>query len=202
MWCWGANAYGQLGDGTTKDRHRAVKVTKAGGATLTGVTTIGSGGFSNCASTSGGAAWCWGSNYFGELGDGSTNDRHRAVRVTRVGGANLTGVTSISAVNAAAEDVPSGHACVRRSDGAAWCWGDNYSGALGDGTTTEAHRAVEVTKMGGGNLTSVTSVSAGLSHTCALATGGAAWCWGGNYQGELGDGTKTERDQAVRVTAH
>ncbi len=73
---------------------------------------------------------------------------------------------------------------------------------LGDGTTDEAHRGVQVTSSLGGNLAGVTAISAGLSHTCALTTGGVAWCWGGNYQGEVGDGTKTERDRAVPVTAH
>jgi alpha-tubulin suppressor-like RCC1 family protein len=193
-WCWGLNGAGQLGDGTSILRKRAIRVTKAGGGYLTAVTAISAGGVSACARTSDGAAWCWGDNEFGSLGDGTTTERKRAVRVTNAGGGYLTGVTAISAGLGA-------NACAATNDGAAWCWGGNSSGSLGDGTTTERDRAVQVTEAGGGNLVGVTVISAGTYDTCARTSDGGAWCWGANDSGQLGDGTTTERDQAVLVTA-
>lgn len=198
-WCWGGNDRGQLGDGTTSDRLRPVRVTKADGSSLTGVTAISVGVDHSCAVTSLGNAWCWGDNSEGELGDGGTTERHRAVRVTRAGGRSLTRVTAIYAVGH--------HTCAVTSVGAAWCWGSNTFGWLGDGTTIERHRAVRVTTIGGGLLTGVTAISAiddsgraEYFRACARTSDGAAWCWGYNTEGELGDGTTTERHGAVRVT--
>jgi alpha-tubulin suppressor-like RCC1 family protein len=192
-WCWGANWYGQLGDGTTEDRTRAVRVTMPGGAPLTGSTGVTPGGTFSCSSTAGGAAWCWGGNWNGELGDGTTTHRSRAVRVTKIGGAALNGVTEVGTGGM--------HSCARRSDGTAWCWGSNWAGRLGDGSTTDRHRAIRVTKKGGASLTGVTAVSAGDAHSCARGSDGTVWCWGSNMSGQLGDGTTTERPRAVRVVA-
>lgn len=199
-WCWGANDRGQLGDGSRTERHTPVRVTRAGGANLIGVTAITASMWpgNTCAARSDGTAWCWGANDNGQLGDGSTIDRRRAVRVTRAGGTSLIGVTTISAGGM--------HTCAGTVSGVAWCWGDNADGELGDGTTIERHRAVRVTRSDGARLTGVTSISAADSsgivdffRTCAQ-TGDTAWCWGGNYFGELGDGSMTDRHRAVRVT--
>jgi Alpha-tubulin suppressor and related RCC1 domain-containing proteins len=169
-------------------------VRKAGGGSLTGVTSVGAGGQSDCASTSDGSAWCWGVNDNGELGNGTTTASSGAVRVTRSSGGNLTGVSTVTvAINV--------YSCARTTDGSAWCWGVNGSGQLGDGTTIERHRAVRVTAAGGGNLARVSSVSAGAYNTCARTNDGSAWCWGGNDSGQLGDGTTTDRHRAVRVTS-
>ena len=146
-------------------------MTKAGGGNLTGVTAISAAGRgSACASTGDGAAWCWGDNASGQLGDGTTHDRHRAVRVTKAGGGYLTKVTAISTngYTISSFGVVQFATCARTSKGAAWCWGDNTSGRLGDGTTTNRHPAVRVTKAGGGDLTGVTRISAGLDSSCAL----------------------------------
>ena len=201
-WCWGLNSRGELGDGTTTQRKRAVRVTKEGGGDLTGVVAVGAGGstsvtfpenhtHNSCAVTDDGAAWCWGGNGRGQLGDGTDTDRARAVRVTKTGGGDLTGVETISAGRIAA--------CASLDDGTAWCWGDNRDGQLGDGTETDRDRAIQVTKSGGGDLTSVRSVSAGGLSSCAATTSGGAWCWGNNEAGGLGDGTKTDRSRAVQV---
>jgi alpha-tubulin suppressor-like RCC1 family protein len=192
-WCWGHNDWGQLGDGTTRNRTRAVQVTKAGGGVLPGVTAVSASWNHSCARTNDGAAWCWGTNGAGELGNGTTNARYRAVQVVKAGGGVLAGVTAISADGS--------HSCARTSDGAAWCWGFNFYGRLGDGTTRNRTRAVQVTKAGGGALPGVTAVSAGGQHSCARTNDGGAWCWGLNYYGELGDGTTTDRRRAVRVVA-
>jgi len=78
--------------------------------------------------------------------------------------------------------------------GAAYCWGDNDNGQLGDGTTTP--RAGPVAVLGG--LTFV-AVGAGDAHTCGITTAGAAYCWGFNGNGQLGDGTTTDQLSPVRV---
>jgi alpha-tubulin suppressor-like RCC1 family protein len=189
-WCWGYNADGGLGDGTRTDRHRAVRVTRAGGGYLTGVRSISRDGSQVCAVTIHGAGWCWGTNSFGALGDGTTIDRDRAVRVTRVGGGSLIGVTSIA--------TGVGHTCAVTIGGVAWCWGLNDNGQLGDRTTTERHGAVRVT-LGGNRLTGVTAIAAGEDDTCVLTGGVAIKCWGANRFGMLGNGTTTDSLTPVNV---
>jgi alpha-tubulin suppressor-like RCC1 family protein len=190
-WCWGANSYGQLGDGTTTGRSRAVKVRRSGGGALSGVVAVSAGDDHSCAVTSDHAVWCWGRNRLGQVGDGSTNRRLRAVLVTKVGGSVLAGVTSVSAGER--------HTCARTGSGAAWCWGRNDHGQLGDGTTVDRRRAVRVTRQGGWALTGVTAISAGSDHACARMEHGSALCWGLGNHGQLGDGTTMERHRAVAV---
>ena len=79
-------------------------------------------------------------------------------------GGDVTFAAAATTITAISADI--GYACARTSDGAAWCWGGNSSGSLGDGTTTERDRAVQVTEAGGGNLVGVTAISAGTYDTC------------------------------------
>jgi alpha-tubulin suppressor-like RCC1 family protein len=78
--------------------------------------------------------------------------------------------------------------------GAAYCWGANDHGQLGDGTT--AFRVTPAPVAGGLTFASVTASS---YYTCGVTTVGVAYCWGENLFGELGDGTTTERHIAVAV---
>jgi alpha-tubulin suppressor-like RCC1 family protein len=194
-WCWGNDWAGQLGDGTHESsRLRAVRVKRVDGTTLTGVVAVSAGVAHSCAVVRDGSAWCWGSNWDGQLGDGTRkNHRLRAVRVTKVGGEPLAGVIATSNGYC--------HSCARTRDGATWCWGANGSGQLGDGTTTGRSRAVRVTRGGGRALAGVVGVSAGHAHTCARQGTDAVWCWGANWDGQLGDGTTSDRHRAVRVAA-
>src|SRR5439155_55504 len=88
------------------------------------------------------------------------------------------------------------HTCGRTAAGAAYCWGNNSDGQLGDGTTIG--RLTPVLVAGG---VSFAGVSAGGGHTCGLTAAGAAYCWGHNSDGQLGDGTTTERPSPVPVAA-
>jgi alpha-tubulin suppressor-like RCC1 family protein len=130
-------------------------------------------------------AFCWGSNEFGQLGDGSTVSR-------RIPAAVAGGVT-FAAISAGSR-----HSCALTAAGAAYCWGDNTSGQLGDNTTTRRESAVAVS----GSLV-FESISAGDSHTCAVvkgANGGPAYCWGRNSNGQLGDGTTDEKHLPTAVS--
>src|SRR5207302_10654728 len=86
------------------------------------------------------------------------------------------------------------HTCEVTAAGAAYCWGSNRTGQLGDGTTTQRLTPVPVA-----SSVRFTAVSAGAFHTCALTAAGAAYCWGGNGAGQLGDGTGTDSFVPVPV---
>ncbi len=126
--CWGNNAYGQVGDGTTTTRLTPVF---AVGMT-SGIDAVDAGGYHTCAVTSGGAATCWGANSAGQIGDGSRLSRHSPVGVSGL----ASGVTAISA--------GMWHTCAVLSDGSLRCWGWNGSGQIGDGTTTDRSTPVPV----------------------------------------------------------
>lgn len=173
--CWGYNGNGQLGDGSTSSSATPVNVY----GLASGVAAVSAGSSHTCALTTGGAAKCWGANTAGQLGNGSTSTTPSVTPVSVVG--LESGVASVSAGNA--------HTCAVTASGAAKCWGSNNTGKLGDGSTTDKATPGDVAELGSG----VASVSAGMLHTCAVLTSGAAKCWGQNYRGQLGDGSTTRR---------
>jgi len=129
-----------------------------------------------CALTDTGAAYCWGINSDGELGNGSRSD---TIALQPVAVAGQLRFTSISAGG----DVT----CAVAVDGAAYCWGNNQYGELADGTTNYSSVPVRVS----GELTFI-NVQAGGGYACGIAAGGAAYCWGSNYYGTLGNGSKAQ----------
>jgi alpha-tubulin suppressor-like RCC1 family protein len=173
VWCWGSNSKGQLGDGTTTNRLKPVKVR----GLSTNVVDIALGSLHTCALTSAGRVECWGSNGSGQLGDGTKVDRLEPVEVWK-----LKGVTSITAGFA--------HTCARTSGAIIKCWGLNLYGQLGDGTTESRSLAAAVRGLAEGAL----HVAARELHTCAVTlVNRAAMCWGRNRFGQLGDGTTLDR---------
>ncbi len=179
--CWGDNRFGQLGDGTTTPRATPVAVQGLG----TGVAALEAGYHHACARTTAGQVMCWGSNLTGQLGDGSTgNQRSLPVEV-----AGLPPGAALLAIGYH-------HTCASVADGALYCWGGNYQGQLGDGTTS--HRATPGAVLGLAG--SVVSLAAGGGHTCAVVEGGGVSCWGFNDDGEIGDGTRdNQRPLPVQV---
>ena len=176
--CWGDNDYGQLGDGTTADRDLPVAVPG-----LSGVATVSTGATSSCALTATGAVWCWGANVQGQLGNGTTAPSGVPVPVSGLS----SGVASIS--------VGSEHACALTSQGEALCWGRNRDGQLGNGSYTISLVPVPVSGLESGTL----QIAAAQIHTCAVAAGGAAHCWG-TMASSLGDGVTSVSNVPVAVT--
>jgi prepilin-type N-terminal cleavage/methylation domain-containing protein len=130
---------------------------------------ISAGYYQTCAIRSNGKAYCWGSNYNGELGDGTKTDR---LIPTEIAG-NFTDWVQIS--------VEYYHTCGLRSNGKAYCWGDNYVGQLGDGTTAGRLIPTEIA----GNFTDWVQISVGRYRTCGIRSNGKAYCWGSPHDGEL-----------------
>ncbi|WP_395683344.1 hypothetical protein [Dokdonella sp.] len=177
--CWGNNYGGQLGDGTTERRLVPTDVTGLGN----GVRAVSGGRRHSCAIDASGGVECWGENAYGQLGDGSTTDRATPAAISALGADNLAIATGWY------------HTCAITSAGGAKCWGDNSSGQLGDGSTTQRETPVQVAGLASGVL----ALALGETHTCALMQTGGIKCWGGNWSGELGTGDGQQHTTPVDV---
>jgi alpha-tubulin suppressor-like RCC1 family protein len=136
----------------------------------------------SCALNGAGAAFCWGANWGGQLGNGSTIDP--GLLPVPVSGAHT--FTALAA--------GSGHTCALTGDGAVYCWGDNTYGQLGTGSTAASRVPARVAAPNGAVFV---SLAAGDYHSCALTATGAAWCWGSQLAGELGIGAVVPDQCAV-----
>lgn len=177
--CWGENPYGQLGNGRTNAQVTPVTISRP----ITDAVSLSAGLSGTCALTRNADVRCWGANFLGQLGDGTTSDRYIPVPVV-----GLSNVANIA---------PGWyHTCAATRSGSALCWGYNAAGQLGDGTSQTRLTPVVVS----GLDTGVASVVAGFYHSCAVMQTGGVKCWGYNAYGELGDGTKTDSYVPVGVS--
>ena len=191
VYCWGVNTEGQLGTATDLDcgvRCSTIPVAVAGGLTFQ---SVSAGNFHTCGVTANGAAYCWGDNSYGVLG-ADTAITNPCYALPYAGGCPypvpVAGGLTFRSISAGYE-----HTCGVTTQGAAYCWGANLSGALGADSATLAQNCrtafgcrTPVPVSGGHNFT---VVSAGKALSCGVTTGGAAYCWGSNASGELGIGT-------------
>ena len=142
---------------------------------------MSAGGQHTCGVTTSGAAYCWGQNGFGQLGNGGAENDFQTRPVA------ISGGLTFASVSAGAF-----YTCGVTVSGAAYCWGSNgdsflgNNGQLGNGGSEIDSQTTAVAVSGG--LT-FASVSAGWKHTCGVTTGGAAYCWGSGPQGKLGNGS-------------
>jgi alpha-tubulin suppressor-like RCC1 family protein len=213
LWAWGWNFTGQLGDGTTVDKHTPVetapgndwKQIAAGGSktlALKNDGTIWTWGtspsqfgndsdwvqlFSSSANAfalkADGTLWAWGNNTYGQLGDGTKVDRPTPVQVGTDN--DWLHVATASYFY---------HTLAIKRDGTLWAWGSNVAGQLGIDTTGEELYPVQV-----GSDTDWVHVATGDRHTLALKEDGTLWGWGGNAYGQIGDGTNTEWHSPVQI---
>lgn len=166
-YCWGANDNGELGTGTTTPSLTPTPVT--GNLSFMSI----SAGFSNtCGVTTQNAVYCWGARM-------ATGDNTRITAPVLVAGSGTT-------LRFAAVSTGEQFACGLTLDQVVYCWGRNDWGQLGDGTTLDSAGPAAVA--GSESGLRFTSVSAGTDAACALTPAGAVYCWGANYDGQLGNG--------------
>lgn len=183
------------GDGTRRmsPLERQMYLSPTAVATPVVPATIGAGYDSQCLLTSDGAAWCWGSNEYGQLG---------ATTASPCAGGLVActwqPVATQPALRFAAISASLRHGCGLDAAGQAWCWGFGRGGQLGDGASTDSMAAVAVA--GGHRFVQVDAGAEGLM-SCALDYAGTAWCWGPGDAGGLGNGTTDSAKAPVQVLA-
>ena len=216
--CWGRNSDGQLGNGSHQNSINS-PVQASGISTATALAV---GTSHTCALLEDKTVRCWGKNYYGQLGDGSTTDRRTPVQVLGLSQATAIAAASshtcalledrtvkcwggivdgsvtpvqVSGISTATALVSgSYHTCVLLADKTIMCWGKNSNGQLGDGSNTRSSTPVPVF-----GATLATAIAAGFSNSCAIFEDKTVRCWGYNKYGQLGDGTTSDNTIPVLV---
>lgn len=195
LWAWGLNHYGELGDGTGRERLSPVQV-------MEDVVSMSAGYHFSAAVKSDGSLWTWGNNGKGELGDGTVwvwdvnwdwhspdPEEDEVLQDTlsswiETWGPNVSrnhGVPTKILDGAASVYASNNNGYALKKDGTLWAWGDNSSGDIGDGTNEDRLSPVRV-------LDRVAQAAAGWNHVLARRTDNTLWAWGGNISGQLGNG--------------
>jgi alpha-tubulin suppressor-like RCC1 family protein len=188
-YCWGDNSSGQLGNGTTTNS--AMPIVVAGGHMYA---ALSAGGRHTCGVT-GFTVFCWGDNSSGQLGNGTLTNSSVPVAISSVGGSTSILVSAGSNHTCMDTVVSAGLGFI----GLVYCWGDNSSGQLGNGTMTNSAVPVFTNYPQDPSL-----LSAGTLYSCSLtATSGVSsvvFCSGNNGAGQLGNGTMTNSAAPVSVS--
>ena len=185
--CWGDNSTGQVGNNSFFDRLLPTNIAGLSGL----VSNVASGYDHSCAVTTSADAYCWGNNDFGQLGDGTFIQR---LQPSPVIGLSFVGTRIDFVDRVAAGEF---HTCIRTPTGEALCWGDNFSGQIGNADLINAQTTpVAVVGLAG----TIQQIEAGQEFTCALLTSGGVDCWGNNMDGQLGSGSLVNRFIPAPVT--
>jgi hypothetical protein len=188
-YCWGAQDFGQLGNGVASTGSSATPSLVIGPVTRTAVSLnrIAAGGFHACGLNAQGAAFCWGRDDASQLGNGDGLKLNSTTPIPVAGGFLFSSITAGLS-----------HSCaIRASDNAAMCWGDNSQGQLGTG----AVGGNSDTPVAVSGAPAMVAISAGGAHTCGLTAQGVVYCWGSNAFGQLGRASTdpTPSGSAVQV---
>ncbi len=180
LWSMGSNNYGQIGMSGTGNYRSPMQVTALDAESSINVATSSN---HSLYFNSNGKLWAMGSNNYGQLGDGTTDNRNTPVQITAHGSSNVVAIAT-----------GNDHSLYVTSDGKLWAMGYNNLGQLGDGSSTNRKTPVQIAVEG-----DVIAVAAGASHSLFLTSDGKLWAMGYNYYGQFGDGTTINRTRPVKV---
>ena len=183
--CWGRNDEGQVGDATNVNKNSPVLI--APGTASSYVIEISLGYVHTCAIFNNGDLKCWGSNYFGQLGNGGNDNLNIPTLISL--GANVT-PTQI--------ELGLYHTCAVDNLSVLRCWGHNNNGQLGDGSNTNRNTPTPVSLPS--NAATIIQLSLGSDHTCAISDTNDLLCWGDNDKGRLGDGTTVSKNTPTSIS--
>jgi alpha-tubulin suppressor-like RCC1 family protein len=189
VYCWGLNKDNQLGNDSVDQSKRPLAI-----ASAAIFRQVSAGGQHTCAIASDTTAYCWGDFEHGRLGIGSSVGERLRRKEHQATPAAVDGGMTFRSLSAAGV-----HTCGVTTGGKGYCWGDNLDGRLGTGGGFWTARKWDTKPSAvAGDLT-FTMISAGDYHTCGVTSEGAVYCWGGNGNGQLGDGTTKGSSKPVRV---
>ena len=183
LYAWGFNQIGQLGNGNYTSSNSPVVVNLPAGVSPT---IIAAGGGHSMAIGNDGKLYAWGFNFYGQLGNGNNTSSNMPVVVNLPAGVSPTIIAA-----------GGGHSMTIGNNGKLYAWGDNSSGQLGNGTTTQSNTPVVVNLAAG---ISPAAIAAGDSHSLAIGNDGKLYTWGYNYYGQLGNGTTTQSNTPVAIS--
>lgn len=192
VFSWGANSFGQLGNGSSSNVSTPTEVPKTGALSGKIVVDIAAGAFHNVALCSDGTIVSWGYNNHGQLGDGTRVNRNNPITVSPVGALIGKQVVSIAA--------GANHSFALCSDGTVAAWGYNDEGELGNGDTVSSLTPVLVKPDGVLAGRKIGSLAAGQYHTIALCTDGGLVAWGYNNRGQVGNSSTTNAIAPVQIS--
>lgn len=181
LWAWGNNSNGELGNGSLIDSPNPYKI-----STDNKWLSIAVADYHTLGLKSNGTIWVWGNNSFLGLGEGLGTATNKARPVQLGADSNWVGVT-----------VGSFRSFGLKSDGTLWAWGANPKGQLGDGT--KADRILPIQIGSDKNWVTIATGANYDSHTIGLKSNGTLWSWGLNSNGQLGDGTNTDRISPAQI---
>jgi len=193
VFCWGKNDFGQLGTGNNIRSTEPKLVSQDGVMKGAKIVDISLGSNHSCALDSKGNVYCWGDNDFGQLGVGLPENKLYPTEIDMSG--DLYNRT-IVLLKSGDESV-----CVLDEIGEVFCWGRNNKGQLGNGTEVDSNSPVRVYEKGQLNGKVLVSIDIYSGHACTVDDEGGVYCWGSNYSGQLGDGTKENRWVPVRAAS-
>lgn len=190
-YCWLSNTNGEVGDGTVTYASSPVAVDTSGVLAGKDLVDIAIGKNHTCAVDTSGSVYCWGLNTDGQLGNGTNTSSTSPVAVNMSGVLAGQVVTKVTAGNA--------HTCALSESGLAFCWGNNSSGRLGNGSTTFSNVPVAVSVSGSLSGKKITDITSGYYFNCVIADT-QAYCWGSGSQGVLGNGAQTSSTTPTPVS--
>ncbi len=180
-YCWGDDGYGKLGNG--EENHNAQTPSPVDTSTISGQKTflhIAAANYHSCGITTEGLMYCWGYDTHGQLGDGGVGqDSQSPVAVDT---STMEGNTTFSGL------AVSNHTCGITTDDVLYCWGNNSNGQVGTGADASHYQSPQrvVTTPISGDKTFQT-ISIGMFHSCGVTSDNMTYCWGGNFDGQLGN---------------